>query len=192
MPLGVFGMQTFGNNQDWDQFKLLNISVAMVLGAGVNPSGDPSGILRNRLDKSVELFQAGIINQILVSGDNRELNYNEPVAMQKYLISKGILANQITLDYAGRSTFDSCWRARNVFGITRLIVVTQAFHLPRSVFSCNSLGIETFTATAKDANSASTRYGILRETGANWGAIWSVFNNQKAEVGSDGSERQLN
>lgn len=142
--------------------------VALVLGAGLR-GGQPSPALAARLDVAAELFARGTVKVILVSGDNRSHNYNEPDAMAKYLVAKGVPATQIVADYAGRDTYDSCYRARTIFGVTDAIVVSQDFHVPRAVATCESLGVHaqgvgdtTFRHTAR---SVWTK-GVVREVPA--------------------------
>jgi vancomycin permeability regulator SanA len=120
-----------------------SMPVALVLGAGIG--GDrPTPMLRTRLDIATRLYQAGKVRALLLSGDNSRVGYDEPTVMRDYLISKGVPTQKIVLDYAGFDTWDSCVRAGKIFGATRLIVVTQAFHLPRAVTLCRTAGLEAF------------------------------------------------
>lgn len=117
--------------------------VALVLGAGAR-GATPSPMLARRLDISAELYRAGKVRAILLSGDNSRADYDEPTVMRDYLLARRIPAGALVLDYAGFDTWDSCVRARDVFGATRLTVVTQVFHLPRAVALCRTAGLETF------------------------------------------------
>ncbi len=114
----------------------------IVLGAGVNSSGTLSPILKDRVDTAVLAYRAGKAKRILVSGDNSTYNYNEVVPVHKYLIEQDIPVSHIFLDYAGFNTYDSMYRARDVFDVTSAIVVTQGFHLPRAVYIGKALDIE--------------------------------------------------
>jgi vancomycin permeability regulator SanA len=116
--------------------------VALVLGAQVYPGGTPSPFLAGRLDLAKRLYDAGLVKVILVSGDNRAREYNEPDAMRGYLLDAGVPADQVVADYAGFDTYDSCSRARRIFGVDRLTVVTQGYHLPRAVATCRALGLD--------------------------------------------------
>ena len=107
--------------------------VAIVLGAQVLPSGTPSPYLRGRLDVAADLYRSGKAKVILVSGDNREAHYNEPKVMKKYLVSKGIPEAKIVEDLAGLDTYDTCVRARRIFGVNQAIMVTQDYHEIRTV-----------------------------------------------------------
>lgn len=117
--------------------------VALVLGAQVYPSGTPSPFLAGRLDLAKRLYDTGKVKVILVSGDNMAPEYNEPDAMRAYLIQAGVPADRVVADYAGFDTYDSCVRARQIFGVTELVMVTQSYHLPRAVATCLRVGVQT-------------------------------------------------
>lgn len=116
--------------------------IALVLGAQVYPDGTPSDFLAARLDLARQLFDTGKVKTILVSGDRMAKGYDEPRAMRSYLLRAGVPAAQILLDEAGVDTYSSSIRAKEVFGAAELIVVTQAYHLPRAVATCRLIGVE--------------------------------------------------
>jgi vancomycin permeability regulator SanA len=116
--------------------------VALVLGTKVHPDGTPSPFLTARLEIARRLLAAGRVRAILLSGDNMNPGYDEPTAMRRWLLDQGVPAEQVVLDYAGFDTYDSCARAKRIFGVERATVVTQAFHLPRAVAVCRRLGID--------------------------------------------------
>jgi vancomycin permeability regulator SanA len=116
--------------------------VALALGAQVRPDGTPSGFLAARLDLARRLFETGKVEVILVSGDNGAKEYNEPEAMREYLIDAGIPGDRVVCDYAGFDTYDSCYRARTVFGVEKVIIVSQSYHLPRAVATARLLGLD--------------------------------------------------
>ena len=116
--------------------------VAIVLGAAVHADGQPSPWLAHRLDVAADLYTSGRVEAILVSGDNRRAGYDEPTVMRSYLLSRGIPEQAIALDYAGFDTYDTCVRARRIFGIERALLVTQDFHEPRAVAICRSVGLD--------------------------------------------------
>ena len=116
--------------------------VALVLGAQVYPDGTPSPFLAARLDLAKQLYDAGRVRAILVSGDNMAPEYDEPDAMRAYLISAGVPSTHVIADYAGFDTYDSCVRAKKIFGVDELIVVTQRYHLPRAVATSILVGLE--------------------------------------------------
>jgi vancomycin permeability regulator SanA len=116
--------------------------VAIVFGAGLRRDGTPTGILRERVETGAQLYFAGRVEKLLLSGDNRTESYNEPEAMRQYALSLGVPADALVLDYAGRRTYDTCYRAMAIFGLEQAILVTQKFHLPRALFTCNALGLQ--------------------------------------------------
>ena len=147
--------------------------VAIVLGAGLQRDGTPSPVLRDRVAAAAELYFAGKVEKLLLSGDNRFLNYNEPGAMRGYALSLGVSDDALVLDYAGRRTYDTCYRARAIFGVDKAIIVTQGFHLPRALFLCNALGVKAtgFSADRRDYSRASNLYWNMRELPATLVAI---------------------
>ena len=116
---------------------------ALVLGAGV-VNGKPTPMLAARLGIAAELYRTGRVRALLLSGDNSRKDYDEPSIMRDYLVAHGVPAGKIVLDYAGFDTWDSCVRAKEIFGASRLVVVTQVFHLPRAVALCRAAGIDAF------------------------------------------------
>ena len=116
--------------------------VAIVFGAGLTRSGEATPVLRDRVDTGARLYFSGKAEKLLMSGDNRFVEYNEPEAMRQYALSLGVPDKDIVLDYAGRRTYDSCYRAKEIFGVKEAILVTQKFHLPRALFLCNALGLD--------------------------------------------------
>jgi SanA protein len=125
---------------------------ALVFGAGLYRDGSPSAVLRDRVQTAVELFNAGKVEKILMSGDNSTLSYNEPGAMKKYAVQLGVPEEAIVLDYAGRRTYDSCYRARAIFGVNEVLLVTQDYHLPRALYICNALGLKAIGISADRRN----------------------------------------
>jgi vancomycin permeability regulator SanA len=118
--------------------------VALVLGAQVYSTGEPSPFLAARLAIAQRLLATGKVQAILVSGDHREYRYDEPGAMTRWLMARGVPANKIAQDHAGFDTYDSCVRATKIFGVRKTIVVTQSYHLPRAIMLCRRVGIETY------------------------------------------------
>jgi len=116
--------------------------VAIVFGAGVWADGTPTPMLADRVEGAVELYRLGRVNKILMTGDNATREYNEVVAMQQYAERLGVPSQDIKLDYAGFSTYESCYRAKVIFGVERAVLITQEYHLPRAVYTCNQLGIQ--------------------------------------------------
>ena len=152
--------------------------VAIVFGAGLDPNGAPSPMLAARIQQAAALYQRGTVQKLLFTGDNSSTNYDEVTTMQRYAESLGVPANVITLDYAGFSTYDSCYRAKAIFGVASAVVVTQDFHLPRAVFTCRALGLDVVGIEAPDQHAYPakiTTYYRLREVFASSKAIWHVM-----------------
>lgn len=151
--------------------------VALVFGAGVYPDGRPSRMLADRVRAAANLYHEGRVQKLLMTGDNSTLEYNEVAAMQRYAIELGVAAEDITLDYAGFSTYESCYRAREIFGVRRAIVVTQSYHLPRAVYTCQQLDIEATGLGTPDWGaypSALMHRYTMREVLATLNALWQV------------------
>ena len=123
--------------------------IAIVFGAGLRKDGTPTAILKDRVETAAQLYQQGKVNKLLMSGDNRFVEYNEPEAMRQYALDLGIPDKDIVLDYAGRRTYDTCYRAKAIFQVDSAILVTQNFHLPRALFLCNWFGVKS---TGVEAN----------------------------------------
>ncbi|MGL5081471.1 MAG: SanA/YdcF family protein [Microcoleaceae cyanobacterium] len=119
-----------------------NKPVAIVFGAGLWADGTPTPMLADRVQGAVDLYRSGQVQKILMTGDNGSPEYNEVVAMQHYAEQQGVPADAIKLDYAGFSTYESCYRAKEIFGIDQAVLVTQQYHLPRAVYTCNRLGVD--------------------------------------------------
>lgn len=151
--------------------------LAIVFGAGLRRDGTPTAILRDRVDTAASLYFSGKVEKLLMSGDNSVLNYNEPESMRQYALSLGVPNEAIALDYAGRRTYDTCYRAKAIFEVDNVLLVTQKFHLPRALFLCNALGLE---ALGVEANNRQFWRGSLfiwniRELLATVGAFLDVY-----------------
>jgi vancomycin permeability regulator SanA len=116
--------------------------VALVLGAQVNPDGTPSAFLAARLDLAKRLYDAGLVEMIIVSGDHLAPEFDEPAAMRNYLIKAGVPTKNVIVDSGGFDTYESCLRAKRIFNLSQLIIVTQSYHLVRAVATCRTLGID--------------------------------------------------
>jgi SanA protein len=151
--------------------------VAIVFGAGLRRDGTPTAILRDRVETAVDLYSSGKVEKILMSGDNRFADYNEPESMRQYALSLGIPAEAIALDYAGRRTYDTCYRAKAIFGVQSALLVSQKFHLPRALFLCNTLGLESdgVEANQRRYRRISLVLWNLREQLATIGAFLDVY-----------------
>jgi len=163
------------------------LNVAIVLGAAVDPEGNPRDMLQDRLDVAADAYWDGYIKKILVSGDNRVENYNEPLAMQQYLIiQRAIPIDDIVLDFAGRRTYDTCERAKTIFELDKVLLVSQGYHLSRAIFLCENLGLEVkgLSATINDNYEAETWYKT-REFFAIHKALWDIYIHKPKVVGGE-------
>lgn len=190
LPFGYICFSNFTFNSS--DISPLKTETALVLGAQVY-SDIPSVILSFRLDASAELYQNKKITKILVSGDNwSDKYYNEPKAMKSYLVKNySISETSIFEDYAGLNTFDSCWRAKNVFNLQKIYLVTQAFHMQRALYLCRNVGLTVIPVVARDSNINTIVYGFGREVLASWKAILNIASDREPPIKSDGTEPQL-
>ncbi len=137
--------------------------VAIVFGAGIR-RGAPSPSLARRLDTAAGLYRAGRVEVVLVSGDNSRRDYDEPTSMRAYLVAQGVPDGRIVSDFAGFDTWDSCARARQVFGIDRATLVTQDFHVARALALCRAAGVTGYGVGAGDPRNSVWLYGVVRES----------------------------
>ena len=144
----------------------------------------PSAVLYDRVATGVDLYRAGKVAKLLMTGDNSEVDYNEVGAMRQTALELGVPATDIVLDYAGFRTYDSCYRARDVFGLRAATLVTNRFHLPRAIYTCRALGLDVVGVNADRRTYAGTAYWTLREVlalpVAGW---WSATNRPPTFLG---------
>jgi vancomycin permeability regulator SanA len=140
---GIYGAQRM-----YDEPAAPARRAAIIFGAGLRRDGTPTAMLRDRVLTGAELYFSGKVEKLLMSGDNRFADYNEPESMRQFALSLGVPDSAIVLDYAGRRTYDTCYRAKAIFGVESALLVTQGFHLPRAVFLCNMLGMDTLGVEA--------------------------------------------
>ncbi|MEW1636737.1 ElyC/SanA/YdcF family protein [Streptomyces sp. NPDC093801] len=149
--------------------------VAVVFGAGLW-DGRPTPYLAARLDAAVELYRAGKVKAVLVTGDNSRTTYDEPDAMRTYLTGHGVPDARIVSDFAGFDTWDSCVRAREIFGVRRAVLVSQSFHIHRAVTLCRAAGVDAYGVGVDNAHDATWYYGGVREVfAAGKAAVDAVF-----------------
>ena len=154
-----------------------NYTVAIVFGAGLRQDGTPTIVLRDRVATAADLYFSGKVKKLLMSGDNLFAYYNEPGAMSAYAITLGVSEKDIVLDYAGRRTYDTCYRAKHIFGVSEAIVVTQQYHLPRTLMICNSIGIKAAGVPADQRQYWPLTYMLwrLREVPATINALMDIW-----------------
>lgn len=127
-----------------DAALLQDVDCILVLGCGVRNDGTPSDMLEDRLRRSVELFQASAAPKLLMSGDHGQVSYNEVWTMKQYAMDRGIASADIFMDHAGFSTYESIYRARDIFQCKKIIIISQEYHLFRALYIANALGIEAY------------------------------------------------
>ncbi|KPC84792.1 MULTISPECIES: SanA/YdcF family protein [Streptomyces] len=147
--------------------------VAVVFGAGLW-EGRPSPYLADRLDAAAELYRTGKVRVVLVTGDNSRVEYDEPDAMRTYLTARGVPGGRIVSDYAGFDTWDSCVRARKIFGVDRAVLVSQGFHIRRAIALCRSAGIDAYGVGVDAVHDVTWYYGGTREVFAAGKALLDV------------------
>jgi SanA protein len=147
--------------------------VALVLGASVTSGGILSPVLAERADQAIDLYNAHKVSKILVTGDNATLSHDEVDPVGKYMVAHGVPRDDIFLDHAGFDTYSSMYRARDVFGITDLTIVSQPFHLPRAVFIARSLGLKAYASPAD--KTGLNAYNYVREVPATVKAEYDIL-----------------
>ncbi len=151
----------------------------IILGASVHSDGKLSPILEDRVETAYQLYKQNKIENFLVSGDHRTDDYDEVNAIKNYLLKKGVPPEDITLDHAGFDTYDSMFRAKAVFAIEDAIVITQKFHLPRSLYIARNLDVKYKGFEAAPRAYTSSETIKRREQLANFKALWEIITKQE-------------
>lgn len=159
---------------------------ALLLGTGKNlNNGMPNTYFYNRIKATVDLYKSGKIQYIIVSGDNSRKDYNEPEDMQMVLVKNGIPQDKIFLDHAGFRTLDSVVRAKDIFGQTKLVIISQKFHNERAVFLARQNGMEAFGYNAADVNKYAGLKTNVREYFAKAKAYWDLIFGVEPKFGGE-------
>ena len=124
--------------------KLQNVDCIIVLGCQVHPDGNPSIMLNDRIQRGVELYKLGVSQKIIMSGDHGQVEYDEVNAMKQTAIDLGVDSSDVFMDHAGFSTYETVYRAKEIFGAKRVVIVTQQYHLYRAVYIAKQLGLEAY------------------------------------------------
>jgi vancomycin permeability regulator SanA len=167
--------------------------VAVVFGAGLW-DGEPSPYLAHRLDAAAGLYREGRVEVVLVTGDNSREDYDEPDAMRVYLTRHGVPDGRIVSDYAGFDTWDSCVRAKKIFGVDEAVLISQGFHIRRAVALCQAAGVDSYGVGVDAVHDATWYYGGAREIlAAGKAALDAVFRPDPRFLGprEPGVERAL-
>ena len=143
--------------------QIKNIDCMLVLGAGIINNERPTLMLKDRLDKSIELYKKGMAKKIIMSGDHSSKNHNEVIIMKNYAIERGVPSEDIFMDHAGFCTYDSIYRAKEIFGVKEMIIVTQKYHLYRSIFIANFLGLKAYGIKSDARIYTKIPYHFVRE-----------------------------
>lgn len=163
---------------------LSNVDCIIVLGCGVNNNGTPSDMLRDRLNFAIEIYKSGGAPKLLMSGDHGRAGYNEVGVMKQYAISAGVPSEDIFMDHAGFSTYETMYRAKEIFKAQKVIVVTQQYHLYRSVYNAENLGMEAYGVASDVYYYHDKLYREARECAARCkDFIWCVFKPSPTYLG---------
>lgn len=166
----VFGINTYVINKSKDKIisaeeaaELDDIDCIIVLGAGIWDENTPSPILNDRLVQGIELYRLGASGKILMSGDHGRKEHDEVNLMKNFAIERDVPSEDIFMDHAGFSTYESMYRARDIFKAKKVIIVTQKYHLYRSIYTAEALGLEAYGVASDPRNYAGQTYRDIRE-----------------------------
>ena len=140
-----------------------DLDCILVLGCGIRPDGSPTPMLSSRITRGAELYQAGWAETVLLSGDDSGEDYNELATMERVILDLGVPQEVLVMDHAGFSTYESIYRAKHEFGMQRVVIVTQAYHLYRALYLADALGLEAWGVAAAPRNDAGQIGRSLRE-----------------------------
>lgn len=164
--------------------ELSDVDCILVLGCGVLPSGRPSAMLRDRLTRSVELYEAGVSEKLLMSGDHGTSQYDEVNTMKRFAIDGGVPSEHIFMDHAGFSTYESMYRAKEIFCAQKVVIVTQKYHLYRAIYVARALGLDAYGVAAAGDDYGGQIYRDIREVLArNKDFLTSIFKPEPAYLG---------
>ncbi|MCK9393413.1 MAG: ElyC/SanA/YdcF family protein [Candidatus Paceibacterota bacterium] len=158
-----------------------NAQVVLILGASVKPNKEMSDIFRDRVDTAIKLYENKKVLKIIISGDHGKKYYDEVEAAKKYLLEKGIPPDDIFLDHAGFDTYDSLYRAKYIFDVKSIIVVTQNFHLPRAMFIAKKLGHNAYGLSADLHSYSGAEKMFIREIFADVKAYLDILLDEKPQ-----------
>lgn len=187
LSIAFINKYVYSNNSDKIKTSITEIPteepkrIAIVFGARVWDDGSPSNSLYDRVLTGVELYRAGRVKKLLMSGDKTGENYDEPAAMKKLALELGISESDIVLDNDGKRTYDTCYRAKEIFAVEKAILVTQDYHQARALYLCNSLGVDSIGITANRRTYDREDYYHFREF-FSIASAWSEINIWSFEV----------
>lgn len=143
--------------------RLQSVDCIIVLGCQVKSTGEPSDMLADRLKRGISLYKEGVSDKIIMSGDHGQKEYDEVNAMKEFAISSGVPSSDVFMDHAGFSTYESMYRAKEIFKADKIIIVSQEYHLYRALYIAKSLGIEAYGVSADYNTYAGQSYREVRE-----------------------------
>jgi vancomycin permeability regulator SanA len=186
-PTVYANLSTRGERYDLKKTSVEDIpkhKVAIVFGAGIYGDGTPTPYLQWRVNTAVRLYKAGRVEKLLMTGDNSTKHHDEPTVMRSYAIKQGVNKDDIVLDYAGFNTYDSCYRAHAVFKLNDATLVTQGYHLPRAVMTCNDLGVKsTGVAALNGGRDWAVNYTIREWISTNKATLQLIFKPTPTALG---------
>lgn len=179
-------VEQIGSNYIVDLTDVPETDAILVLGAYVLPNGIVSTMLNDRLSVGYELYEQGKARKIIVSGDHGQKDYDEVNAMKSFLKEKGVLGQDIFMDHAGFSTYESIYRARDIFKVQKVTIVTQKYHLMRAVFIARELGLEAYGVASDrhDYGQVMVKYQMREMVARNKDFLWvKVFKPEPKFLG---------
>lgn len=143
--------------------ELEDVDCIMVLGCGVRPDGTPSGMLSDRLNQGIRLYDEHVSDKLLMSGDHGKVNYDEVNLMKQFAIDRAVPSENIFMDHAGFSTYESMYRARDIFQVKKIVIVTQRYHMYRALYVAQSMGMEAYGVASDPRTYGGQRMRDVRE-----------------------------
>ena len=168
-----------------DEALNINPDCIIVLGAGVRSDGSPSPMLQDRLNTGIELYKSGISDRLLMSGDHTKKGYDEVNIMKSYAIDKGIPSENVFMDHAGISTYDSIYRAKEIFQAEKIVIVTQEYHLYRALYIAEKLGVDAYGVSADVRVYAGQELRELREKAARVKDFFKTIFKPSSKIGGE-------
>ncbi len=159
-------LHTVGRILSSGEAQKLDADCILVLGCRVHEDGSPSLMLADRLEKGIELYESGASARLLMSGDHGRSEYDEVNTMKAFAVEQGVPSEAVFMDHAGFSTYDSIYRAKDVFQAEKIIVVSQEYHLSRALYIAERLGLDAYGVAAADISYQGATYRSLREAAA--------------------------
>lgn len=164
--------------------KVTDADCILVLGCFVRPDGVPSPLLQDRLDRGVELYELGAADKIIMSGDHGQPEYNEVAAMKQYAMDGGVPSSDVFMDHAGFCTYDSIYRARDVFQAKKVIIVTQEYHLYRALYIANALGLDAYGVAANPRQGGQLNRDVREVLARNKDVLWCLVQPEPTYLGA--------